>query len=324
MKCTPLVAAMAAGAFLSACAGIPPSDAPKTRVSADYEAAGDVSDVRAFVYGKRTVLEFPRRQLWVTVHDANGVTVPYEREGRFYRLSRKLDRFTVWANTRTVSFSKVHQPTVSLATQANVEQSADPATILASALDETKDTPVVVRAEREPADEAAALLRISARQLEEVRKAVATSASPAEAKVLNARLDRIESQLVNAAAAMIRVHFDSAATDFAPDSEVMRVLVPAAKAAERINVRGRTDAKIAGNADPRIALGRALAARTFLVQQGVDAHKIKVFALPAGDFIAPAGTVEGRALNRRVEIELVNRRYAELMKHTARLQEAEQ
>jgi hypothetical protein len=149
MKCTPLVAAMAAGAFLSACAGIPPSDAPKTRVSADYEAAGDVSDVRAFVYGKRTVLEFPRRQLWVTVHDANGVTVPYEREGRFYRLARKLDRFTVWANTRTVSFSKVHQPTVSLATQANVEQSPDPATIPASALDETRDTPVVVGAHTE-------------------------------------------------------------------------------------------------------------------------------------------------------------------------------
>jgi outer membrane protein OmpA-like peptidoglycan-associated protein len=156
--------------------------------------------------------------------------------------------------------------------------------------------------------------------VDEVCRAIAAGAgSAAEAKTIGARLDRIEAQLVKAASAIVRVQFDTAATEFTPSAEIARALVPA-RAAERVNVRGRTDARVAGAADPRIALARALAARKYLVEQGVDGNKIRVFALPAGDFIAPVGTVEGRALNRRVEIELVNRRYAELRNQAAGLQ----
>jgi len=318
MKCAPLAAAVAAGAFLCACAGTPPASAPKTRVSSDYEAVGDASGARAFVYGKRTVLEFTSRPIWLTIEDENGVAVPYEREGRYYRLASKVDRFTVWANARTLVFTKVEVP--EHAWTAQQPQKVDAQPVMLQPENGSSPSPTSVDPEQKLQDEASALLQLSSRQLEEVRKAIVSSTSSSEIKVLNAKLDRIESQLVSAATLMIRVQFDNAGTEFAADSGLLRVLVRAAKSSERINVRGRTDARIAGSNDPEIALGRALAARDYLVKQGIDARKIKVFALPAGDFIAPSGTKAGRALNRRVEIELVNQRSVKLVQQTAQLQ----
>jgi outer membrane protein OmpA-like peptidoglycan-associated protein len=321
MKLRKLSVAMVGGALLCACAGLPSPAAPKTRVSADYEASGDVSGTRAFVYGKRTVLQFPSRPLRLTIHDENGVVVPYEREGHYYRLSRKLERFTVWANTRAMSFSAISRHTPTVATTEAV--AANPAPLAAQPKDAVPamQTSTTISTERAVRGDMSALLRLSAAQLDEVRRVIAGgSASAAEVKALHARLNRVEAQLVATASIMVRVQFETAATGFAADDELVRTLVPAAKAAERINVRGRTDARIAGSNDPRIALARALAVRQFLVEHGVDGSKIKVFALSAGDFIAPARTDEGRALNRRVDIELVDRRHAALKQPPERLE----
>ena len=326
MKHALRLAALAAGAFLSACAGLPPTGAPKTRVSPDYEASGDASGVRAFVYGTRTVLEFDNRPIWLSVQDENGVPVRFEREGRYYRLARKLGTFSVWANTRALAFSSPPEVAKAAAPTAAAVPAAPQVVVApapaAAAARASAGAPLLVGAERAPADDAETLLKLSAAQLDEVRQAIKTSAgSQVEAKALTARMDRIEAQLVTSATAMVRIQFDTATTDFDVDSAVAHVLVPAAKAAKRINVRGRTDSHVAGEEDPKIALGRALAARKFLVDRGVDGAKIKVFALPAGDFIAPSGTTEGRALNRRVEIELVNRRFAELKQQAVALVE---
>lgn len=97
------------------------------------------------------------------------------------------------------------------------------------------------------------------------------------------------------AAAIVRVSFPTSSTDFKPSADVARVLVSSAKEAQAINVRGRTDARIAGPADAKIALDRALSARKFLVNNGIDGKKIKVFSTAAGDFTAPNLTDEGRA-----------------------------
>lgn len=322
MNRMPLAAVcVAVAAVLAACASLPPADAPTTRVSPDYVAAGDASGVRAFVYGKRTVLELPSGPTWLSVRDENGVAVEYEKEGRYYRLARRLDKFSVWLNTRALVFTAVPP--------AKPAPAAAPASAPASEAAVATANAEPVKLQAAPAvaspadDEAKALLQLSAQQLDELRQAVG-AATPAEAKLLNARLDRIEGQLVRAATAIVRVQFETAQTEFEPSERVARVLVPAAKAAERVNVRGRTDSRVPGADDPRIALARALAARQFLVDRGVDGSKIKVFSLPAGDFAAPAGTEEGRALNRRVEIELVNRRYAALSERAASLARAGQ
>jgi outer membrane protein OmpA-like peptidoglycan-associated protein len=164
------------------------------------------------------------------------------------------------------------------------------------------------------------LLALAAKQLDELRRTGTSSpTNDDEAKALAAKLDRIESLVIEAATVIVRVQFEFAQSALAVSPEIERVLVPAARAAERINVRGRTDAVVPGADDPKIALARALAARQYLVDRGVSSDKIKVFSLPAGDRIAPSTSEQGRALNRRVDIELVNRQFAELRRQTVAL-----
>lgn len=86
---------------------------------------------------------------------------------------------------------------------------------------------------------------------------------------------------------------------------VSRSLVNAATKATRIEVRGRTDAIRDTHADKRIALARAVAAKDFLVENGIDASKIVVSSLASGGFRTENISDGGRAQNRRVEIELV-------------------
>jgi outer membrane protein OmpA-like peptidoglycan-associated protein len=318
MRSTSLAVFLAVSTLFSGCVALPPADAPTSRVSPDYVASGDVSGVRAFLYGKRTVLEFDSAPVWLSIRDENGVDVPFEREGRYYRAARRLDKFSLWLGTRALSFTVVPKvaPVVAAASAPAVVASAPAAPQPVAA-------PVTLQATAPTADDASALLKLSAQQHDEVRQAIAANSdNPMESKALNARLDRIEAQLVAAASAIVRVQFDTEQTEFKPSAEVANVLIPAAKAAERVNVRGRTDSRAPGADDPKIALGRALAARQYLVDRGVDPAKVKVFSLPAGDFLAPASTAQGKALNRRVEIELVNRRFAELRRQATTLAEA--
>lgn len=296
---------------MCACSVLPPLTPSKASVSADYDVVGDVSGMRAFIYGKRTVLEFPRHPLRLTIQDENGVAVSYEREGHYYRLSRKLDHFTVWANTRVLSFSPATAQKITLADEVSLPPNPPPP---AEPVEAAAPIESSVPLASEPiSDDAAALMRLSIAQLDEVRRLITVGAGDSAAsKALNARLDRIEARLTSSAVVMVRVHFDLGKTDFIANDQLVRILIPAAKAAQHVNLRGRTDARIAGRDDPRIALGRALATRRFLVERGVEANKIRVFALPAGDFLAPGVSDAGRALNRRVEIELVNRRNAKL------------
>jgi outer membrane protein OmpA-like peptidoglycan-associated protein len=101
--------------------------------------------------------------------------------------------------------------------------------------------------------------------------------------------------------AIVFFTFPRYSTAFNPGSEIATVLIQSAKTADHINISGHTDAQVAGPRDAKIALGRALAARNFLVKNGV-AEKINVFSHESGRLIAPNIT-KGRALNRRVEIE---------------------
>jgi outer membrane protein OmpA-like peptidoglycan-associated protein len=104
---------------------------------------------------------------------------------------------------------------------------------------------------------------------------------------------------------VFRVNHDVGHTEFLPPEHLRAALLKAAKAAAHITIRGRTDATTADDVDTRIAWGRAAHARAFLVENGVDAKKIQVRFLAAGGFIADDSTPAGRALNRRVEIEMV-------------------
>ena len=77
-----------------------------------------------------------------------------------------------------------------------------------------------------------------------------------------------------------------------------------ARSASLVMLRARTDGQVDAPAESRIARDRALAVRTYLVQSGVDPTRIRMTWQPVGDTVSDNTTVSGRALNRRVEIEL--------------------
>jgi outer membrane protein OmpA-like peptidoglycan-associated protein len=103
---------------------------------------------------------------------------------------------------------------------------------------------------------------------------------------------------------VFRVSHEVGHTEFQPTAELELELLKAAKAAKVVVIRGRTDSETVDDVETRIALGRAVHARQYLVSNGVETDKIRLWYRAAGDFIADNSTVEGRAVNRRVEIEV--------------------
>jgi outer membrane protein OmpA-like peptidoglycan-associated protein len=81
-------------------------------------------------------------------------------------------------------------------------------------------------------------------------------------------------------------------------------LVQAAKAAPLVVVRGRTDADQDNPADSRLARERAQAMQALLLDAGVAPERIRLQYQGAGDQVADNQTPAGRALNRRVEVEV--------------------
>ena len=82
-----------------------PNGGAARRVSPDYTATSTATDARAYLYGNRTLLAFDAAPAFLAVRDETGASVDYERVGRYYRLSRALNNFTVWVNGRSVTFS---------------------------------------------------------------------------------------------------------------------------------------------------------------------------------------------------------------------------
>ena len=102
---------------------------------------------------------------------------------------------------------------------------------------------------------------------------------------------------------IFRVMHNFARTEFNPSKSLREQLLQAARAGKTIEIRGRTDAVYANDADRYIAMQRALNARVFLANNGIHPRKMHINYLSAGDHVADNGTAEGRARNRRVDIE---------------------
>lgn len=81
-------------------------------------------------------------------------------------------------------------------------------------------------------------------------------------------------------------------------------LLDDSRSAALVVLRGRTDGLVATAAEARIARARAAAVETYLVAAGVAPARIRATWQPVGDHAADNGSAEGRALNRRVEIEI--------------------
>lgn len=305
MKMTKIALAVASCALLGACSSWQPrEDGPTYRVGPQYTGKGYVSGVSAFVYGDRTLLQYKHAPLTLTVKDAKGNSVGYEKGDGFYRLDRQLDQFTARANFLQVTDFKIHP-----IRKAPANPSADapkPAQVTASIVTRGPESRPPVQLSNQTHDDLVQLLKTSKAQLEEVQAAVHQgTADRATIERLNAKLDAIQHQLSSGTVALYIQHFEPRKTNFAPPKEVADFLVAVAKAADQIKVRGRTDSNMAGVTDKTVADARAASARAFLVAHGVDPKKISISSQGAGDHIAPNNTQQGRDINRRVEVELL-------------------
>ncbi|MEQ7810226.1 hypothetical protein [Xanthomonas hortorum] len=85
----------------------------------------------------------------------------------------------------------------------------------------------------------------------------------------------------------------------------MRALIAGGVA--HVQVRGRTDNASPAIGDEKVARGRAEAARDWLIGAGVPGGLIDVNFVSAGDYRSNNRLSDGRALNRRVDIEIIRK-----------------
>ncbi len=109
---------------------------------------------------------------------------------------------------------------------------------------------------------------------------------------------------VNSDSIIFRVTEEFAKSDFKPALGLKEKMIKAAGEGKSIEIRGRTDSAYASPINKTIASQRANNARLFLLSNGIAANKIRTTYLSAGAFAADNSTPEGRALNRRVEVEV--------------------
>lgn len=121
---------------------------------------------------------------------------------------------------------------------------------------------------------------------------------------VKAEIDQLQTQIAGLNATMVRARFESGSTMLALKPTTKKAILEAAKLAEQIHIRGRTDATGTPKLNTQVALARAVSTRKMLVDGGVPATKLRTSYKP-GDYIATNNTAEGRALNRRVELIFV-------------------
>ncbi len=287
---TAVAAAMAAG--MGGCAVFRPAEPPALNVT--YEAPDNPATglIRAFVVNGNTVLQFyDAARSRPTVYAVGSSTpMPYQLVGQQLAVLHGTPaalRIVAQGATATVTMKGI---------QAHVASA--PATQAAATPQEDAKNEATARAD---------LGRVQG-QIDQLQKQLTDTAHPpsrATVAAATAQIAKIDARIADDAKIILLVHFDFNSADFNPPPDVRAKLLKDAALASLINVRGRTDSAVADAGDARIALARALAARDWLVKHGVSKSKIRVFSEAAGSFMADDSTASGRALNRRVIIELL-------------------
>lgn len=108
---------------------------------------------------------------------------------------------------------------------------------------------------------------------------------------------------VRAPSRIFVVFYKFGATTFEMDEGERARLLEAARDAEYVQVRGRTDGDVETPGESRVARLRAESMQMFLIANGVAPDKVVANWQPIGDHWVPNTSAEGRAMNRRVEIE---------------------
>ena len=174
--------------------------------------------------------------------------------------------------------------------------------------------PTVDESTRRPANSAQAVeLQVCRNNLANTRILATESGRLAESTA--ATLERLAARSTTAAATPVvpappsgnsiyTVHFDFASARAVVPADSATALIAEARVAPLIVLRGRTDGASDTLAESRIARERAATVRDYLISAGVDPARIRATYQPVGDGVSDNTDPTGRALNRRVEIEV--------------------
>jgi outer membrane protein OmpA-like peptidoglycan-associated protein len=121
----------------------------------------------------------------------------------------------------------------------------------------------------------------------------------------NQDLERMEQKAAEVGTALLRAQFGYASSKFDPSPEVGEAMVSAGNKAKRINVRGHSDNTGSAEANRVLAMSRAVAARNYLAAHGIAKSKVFVFSRGSSEPVGDNSTEEGRAQNRRVDVEFL-------------------
>jgi outer membrane protein OmpA-like peptidoglycan-associated protein len=165
--------------------------------------------------------------------------------------------------------------------------------------------PNVDESRKRPANDAAAVELQSCRsELQNTRIAASQSQRMASAAMANAAQIARTSEAASDRNTTYTVLFPYGETAVQmTDGDVAR-LVDDARTAPLIVLRGRTDGTTASKAEDRVARQRAESVEALLVQAGIEPARIRTTWQPVGDHAADNQLPGGRALNRRVEVEI--------------------
>ncbi len=100
------------------------------------------------------------------------------------------------------------------------------------------------------------------------------------------------------------ITFDEDSDEIRLEERWVAAIGSAARSANRIYLHGHTDDFVASESGTELAIRRAVEVRRLLITLSVEPQRIRLFYRGAGNFVANNSTPEGRAFNRRVEIEL--------------------
>ena len=182
--------------------------------------------------------------------------------------------------------------------------------LLLSSCSSPPKPPTVDESSKRPANSAIAVeLQVCKNDLQNTRILATESGRIAESTAatlerLAARQQALAAIQVPQANSVFTVRFEFGSTRVVVSADAASALIEDARSAPLVLLRGRTDGATDAPAESRIARDRANAVRDYLVGAGVDPARIRATYQPAGDHAADNSSPSGKAMNRRVEIEV--------------------
>lgn len=250
----------------------------------DYTVSGGKAAqlVQVFDDGTKTYVQFNGfAQLKPVIRTDAGAELPYERSGPYAVVSGVYGRLSVAVAKATAEVVNNRLPAASA-----------PAGPVASAPLSDQALPVIAAGV-----EAAKLLELKDTHAE-------LSRVKAELEATRAKLAEEKQRLARLAQGRFIVRFADNSASVEIDAPTLEELSDLAAQVKGLTVTGYTDAARLTPGGTRLALRRALAVRKLLQDRGMDPSKIQIRYFGAGRFAADNATPEGKAENRRVEIQL--------------------